>query len=93
MVGPNPIRMCGRPSPGSTIVLAGALCIAGVRRLDRGQRIGWERALWGTLFLLVIAFPLRPMQPELAGGLSTVSVINLVVLLGAWLPLRRHWLA
>jgi hypothetical protein len=76
---------------GLTIVAAGVLCIAAGRGLARGQRIGWERALFGTTLLLLISVPLIPMQTGLAGGLSTVGVLNLVALAAAWLLLRTGW--
>lgn len=76
---------------GLTIVAAGLLCIAAVRGLARGHRIGWERALFGTTLLLLISMPFIPMQPDLAGGLSVLGALNLLPLAVAWFLLRTGW--
>ena len=36
----------------------------------------------GTLLLLLVTVPLIPVQYELAGGLTLVGAVNLVILLG-----------
>jgi len=66
---------------GMTMVAAGVLCIAAVRELARGHRIGWERAFYGTAWLVLIAMPLEPIQPGLAPAFTFVGGLNLVVLL------------
>lgn len=45
---------------GMTMVAGGVLCVAPVRELARGDRIGWERALYGTVLLLLVTVPLGP---------------------------------
>jgi hypothetical protein len=66
---------------GITIFFGGALCIAATRGLVRGQRPAWGYAMTGTLLLVLVALPLIPIQPGLAGPLSGVGVVNLIVLL------------
>jgi hypothetical protein len=68
---------------GILIVVAGALCIAAVPGLARRQRPAWDRAVSGTLLLLVVNAPLVPVQPDLAGALSILGTVNLAVLLSA----------
>jgi hypothetical protein len=66
---------------GVLIVVAGALCVAGVRGLVRGQGISTDRAVSGTLLLLLVSAPLAPVQPDLAGGLTVFAIVNLVILI------------
>ena len=68
---------------GIMIFFAGALCIAAVRGLARGQRPAWGRAMSGTLLLLLVTVPLIPVQQELAGFLSILSAVNVIALVGA----------
>jgi hypothetical protein len=65
------------------MVAAGVLCFAAVRELARGRRIGWERALYGTVFLLLVTVPLGPVQPGLAPAFVFFGAVNLVALLAA----------
>jgi hypothetical protein len=67
---------------GITILVAGALSIAAVRGLGRGQEPAWARAMSGTLLLLVINTPLIPVQ-SFAVALSILGTLNLIALLGA----------
>jgi heme/copper-type cytochrome/quinol oxidase subunit 3 len=76
---------------GITMVAAGVLCIAAVRELARGRRIGWERALYGTVLLLLVTVPLGPIQPDLAPAFVTFGGMNLVALVVlALLAARRR---
>jgi hypothetical protein len=68
---------------GTLIVIAGLLCLASVRSLTKGRRPAWVRAVSGTVLLLLVAVPLVPVQPELAGMMSLLGALNLIALLGA----------
>jgi hypothetical protein len=69
---------------GITMVAAGVLCIFAVRELARSHRIGWERALYGTVLLLLVTVPLGPVQPELAPAFVFFGAANLVALVAVW---------
>ena len=68
---------------GMALVFAAALCLLAVRGLVRGQRSACDRALIGTLLLLLVLVPLIPMQPDMAPGLSILAAVNLILLLVA----------
>ena len=70
---------------GIVIVYGGALCIAAVPGLARRKRAAVSRAGSGLLLLVLVSVPMIPIQPELAGGLTFVGALNLVIL---WLV--RH---
>jgi hypothetical protein len=65
---------------GLALVFAAVLCLSAVRGLARGQRAAWDRALIGTLLLLLVLVPLIPMQPDMAPGLSILAAVNLILL-------------
>jgi hypothetical protein len=46
---PYDFRLAALYIVGLTMVLAGVLCAAGAPRLANGQRIGWERSLYGAV--------------------------------------------
>jgi len=76
---------------GMAIVAGGVLCLVAVRALASANRMGLERGIYGTvLLLLLVCIPLRPIQPELAGGLTTVGIVFLIVLLGVALATRHE---
>jgi hypothetical protein len=67
-----------------TIAYAGVLCLWAVRGLARGQRPAWDRALSGTLLLLLVSVRLVPVEgPGRDNPVSTAiaGAVNLVVLL------------
>lgn len=66
---------------GSVIVYAGALCISAVAGLADRKRAAVPRAVSGLPLLILVSVPLIPVQPELAGGLTFVGALNLVILL------------
>lgn len=68
---------------GVALIFAALLCLSAVRGLARGQRAAWDRALIGTLLLLLVLVPLIPMQPDMAPGLSILAAVNLILLLVA----------
>jgi hypothetical protein len=80
---PYDFRLAALLIVGITMVAAGVLCFAAVRELARGRRIGWERALYGTVFLLLVTVPLGPVQPGLAPAFVFFGAVNLVALLAA----------
>ena len=43
---------------GMTMVFAGVLCLSAVRGLARGQRRAWDRAMIGSILLLVVTVPI-----------------------------------
>ena len=68
------------------MVLAGVLCLTAVRGLVRGQRRAWDRAMIGTLFLLLVTAPITPLpvQGQQAAFLAFPAALNLIVLVAAW---------
>lgn len=71
---------------GITVAYAGVLCIWAVRGLARGQRHAWDRALSGTLLLLLVSIPLIPVDgPGQDNAVSTAifAAVELIVLLVA----------
>jgi hypothetical protein len=71
---------------GTTMVLASVLCLTAVRGLARGQRRAWDRAMIGTLFLLLATAPITPLpaQGQQAAFLAFPAALNLIVLVVAW---------
>jgi hypothetical protein len=63
---------------GMTMVLAGVLSLTAVRGLARGQRRAWDRAMIGSLLLLVAPVPITPIpvQGELAGFLASPAAVR-----------------
>jgi hypothetical protein len=55
---------------GATMVFAGVLCLTAVRGLVSGQRRAWDRAMIGTILLLLATVPITPLpvQGDLAGS-------------------------
>jgi hypothetical protein len=77
-------RFAGLLLVGSTLVFGAALCLSAVRGLARGQRPAWNRALSGTILLLLVFVLLIPLQPDMAPGLSVLAALTLIALLAAW---------
>jgi hypothetical protein len=75
---------------GMTMVFAGVLCLTAVRGLARGQRRAWDRAMIGTLFLLLATAPITPLpvQGQQAAFLAFPAALNLIVLVAAWRQLE-----
>jgi hypothetical protein len=71
---------------GFGIVFAGVLCLSAVRGLARGQRRAWDRALIGSVLLILVTGPImpHPHQGVMAVGLSLSAVVNLIALAAAW---------
>jgi hypothetical protein len=71
---------------GMTMVSAGVLCLSAVRGLARGQRRAWDRAMIGTLLLLVVTVPIVyvPVQGLLAAAQAWPAGLNVIVLVAAW---------
>jgi hypothetical protein len=71
---------------GTTMVLASVLCLTAVRGLARGQGRAWDRAMIGTLFLLLATAPITPLpvQGQQAAFLAFPAALNLIVLVAAW---------
>jgi hypothetical protein len=80
------VRLAGLLLLGLTIVFAGVLCLTAVRGLARGQRRAWDRAMIGTLLLILVTAPIypSPTQGELAGALAFPAAVNVIVLALAW---------
>jgi hypothetical protein len=70
---------------GMTMVFAGVLCLTAVRGLVRGQRRAWDRAMIGTILLLLVTVPITPLpvQGELAGFVAFPVAVNLIFLVAA----------
>jgi len=72
---------------GLTMVFAGVLCLTAVRGLARGQRRAWDRALSGSLLLLLATGLMTPLpggQGELAAFQAFPAAVNLIVLMSTW---------
>ena len=81
---PYDFRYAGLLIVGITIVYSGVLLLWAVRGLARGERPGWDRALSGTILLLLVAVPLIPVEPDNAILQAAVpGTVTLIVLLAA----------
>jgi hypothetical protein len=80
---PYDFRLAGLLLVGGTLVLGGALCLSAVRGIARGRRSAWNRAMSGTLLLLLVLVLMSPLQPEMAPGLAVIAAVNAIALLGA----------
>jgi hypothetical protein len=67
---------------GLWLILAGVLCVAAASEVFRGRPPDWRRAASGALLLALVAGPLVPVQAELAGGVVTLAVTDLVAIIG-----------
>ena len=80
---------------GIMVAFAGVLCVSAARGLARGQRPAWDRALSGTLLLLLVSIPLIPVDgPGQDNAVSTAiaGAVNLVVLFVTRHRLGDGWL-
>ncbi len=69
---------------GIMVAFAGVLCLSAARGLARGQRPAWDRALIGTLLLLLVSVPLLPVAgpgQDNAVSIAIPATVQLVVLL------------
>jgi hypothetical protein len=75
---------------GIGMVFAGVLCLTAVRGLAHGQRRAWDRAMIGSVLLLLVTLPItpHPTQGGMAGFLSFFAAVDLIVLLAAWRQLE-----
>jgi hypothetical protein len=75
---------------GMTMVFAGVFCLTAVRGLARGQRRDWDRAMMGTILLLLVTVPITPLpvQGELAAFQAFPASVNLIAMLAAWRQLE-----
>jgi hypothetical protein len=81
---PYDFRYAGLLIVGITIAYSGVLCLWAVRGLARGERPAWDRALSGTILLLLVAVPLIPVEPDNAVLQAAVpGTVSLIVLLAA----------
>jgi hypothetical protein len=75
---------------GTTIVFAGTLCLSAVRGLVRGHRRAWDRAMIGSLLLLLVTVLVYPVQEQLAGGLAFVAALDIVLLVASRLEVIKR---
>ena len=84
---PYDFRYAGLLLVGIMIVYSGVLCLWAVRGLARGERPAWDRALSGTILLLLVAVPLVPLEgPGQDNAILQAAVpgaVSLIVLLAA----------
>jgi hypothetical protein len=81
---PYEFRYAGLLLVGIMIVYSGVLYLSAVRGLARGERPAWDRALSGTILLLLVALPLIPVEPDNAILQAAVpGTVSLIVLLAA----------
>ena len=82
---PYDFRYAGLLLVGIMIVYAGVLFLWAVRGLARGERPAWDRALSGTILMLLVAIPLIPVEPDNAILQAAIpGTVSLIVLLAAW---------
>jgi len=81
---PYDFRYAGLLIVGIVIVYSGVLFLWAARGLARGERPAWDRALSGTILLLLVAVPLIPVEPDNAILQAAVpGTVSLIVLLAA----------
>jgi hypothetical protein len=81
---PYDFRYAGLLLVGITVAYSGVLLLWAVRGLGRGERAAWDRALSGTILLLLVAVPLMPVEPDNAILQAAVpGTVSLIVLLAA----------
>jgi hypothetical protein len=81
---PYDFRYAGLLLVGVMIIYSGVLCLWAVRGLASGERAAWDRALSGTILLLLVAVPLIPVEPDNAILQAAVpGTVSLIVLLAA----------
>jgi hypothetical protein len=81
---PYDFRYAGLLIVGVTIAYSGVLLLWAVRGLARGERPAWDRALSGTILLLLVAVPLIPVEPDNAILQALVpGTVSLIALLAA----------
>ena len=81
---PYDFRYAGLLLVGIMIIYSGVLFLWAVRGLARGERPAWDRALSGTILLLLIAVPLIPVEPDNAILQAAIpGTVSLIVLLAA----------
>jgi hypothetical protein len=70
---------------GITMVFAGVLCLTAVRGLARGQRPAWDRAMIGSLLLLLATAPITSLgqQGLLAAAQAWPAAFNIIILVVA----------
>jgi hypothetical protein len=85
---PYDFRYAGLLLVGIMVVYSGVLLLSAVRGLGRGERPAWDRALCGTVLLLLVAVPLIPVEPDNAIFQAAMpGIVSLMVLLAARLRL------
>ena len=84
-------RLAGLLILGIGMVFAGVVCLTAVRGLAHGERPAWDRALIGSLLLVLVTLPTTPIggQGELAAVVSLPAWLDLFVLAGARQQLER----
>jgi hypothetical protein len=84
---PYDFRYAGLLIVGIMIVYAGVLCLWAVRGLARGERPAWDRALSGTILLLLVGVTLIPVegpgQDNAVLQATIPGLVSLIVLLAA----------
>jgi len=84
---PYDFRYAGLLLVGIMVAYSGVLCLSAVRGLARGERAAWDRALSGTLLLLLVGIPLLPVdgpgQDNAVLQAAIPATVGLIVLLAA----------
>ena len=84
---PYDFRYAGLLLVGIMIAYSGVLFLWAVRGLARGERAAWDRALSGTILMLLVAVPLVPLEgPGQDNAILQAAVpgtVSLIVLLAA----------
>jgi hypothetical protein len=84
---PYDFRYAGLLLVGITVAFSGVLCLWAVRGLARGERPAWDRALSGTILLLLVGIPLLPVdgpgQDNAVLQAVVPGTVSLIVLLAA----------
>jgi hypothetical protein len=84
---PYDFRYAGLLIVGIMIAYSGVLCLWAVRGLARGERAAWDRALSGTILLILVGVPIIPVEgPGRDNAVLQAAVpgtVSLIVLLAA----------
>ena len=86
------VRLASLLLLGFAMVLAGVVCLTAVRGLAYGQRGAWDRALIGSVLLVLATVPMTPIagQGEMAAAVAFPAILDIFVLLAARMPDDRQ---
>lgn len=79
---PYDFRLASMLTLGIGMVFAGVLCLTAVRGLAHGQRRAMDRAVIGSLLLVLVTFPItpHPVQGQQAAAVMFPALVDFIVL-------------